>query len=185
MQLFLDTEFSNLSKNAELISLALVKDSGEWLYAEATDVGLDSLGDWHQQHVVSVLFAERPDIWERLTNISEGTVLRGNAAQLRDAIEAWLPDEPIEIWGDVPAYDWMLFCELFGGALHLPSQVHYQVFDLATLLRIIGHDPDRNRRKWFQILGGNLPVELPSHHALADALIGQYILRHASNSPIR
>lgn len=69
----------------------------------------------------------------------------------------------------MPAYDWVLFCDLFGGALHIPSHIHYIVRDLATLLLCKGMDPDTDR---FAMAFGEHnppPAGLARHNALADA----------------
>jgi hypothetical protein len=83
------------------------------------------------------------------------------------ALTAWLADfGAVEIWADVLPYDWVLFCELFGGALHLPANVFYIPFDLATLLRCRGLDPDQDRATlaaW--------PSDAVRHNALSDARI--------------
>ena len=44
--IFLDTEFTGLTQSAQLISLALVADTGEEFYAEFTDYELVDASDW-------------------------------------------------------------------------------------------------------------------------------------------
>lgn len=76
----------------------------------------------------------------------------------------------MEIWADVPAYDWVLFCELFGGAFGIPENIFYAPFDLSTAFRLAGHiipkgryDKDIKRFEW-----AGLPEDL-QHNALMDA----------------
>ena len=59
---------------------------------------------------------------------------------------------------------WVLFCDLFGGAMKIPECVYYIPFDLATLFKVKGIDPDINREEYVGIIaGGN------KHNALWDA----------------
>ncbi len=44
--IFLDTEFTGLTQSTQLISLALVADTGEEFYAEFTDYELEDASDW-------------------------------------------------------------------------------------------------------------------------------------------
>jgi len=44
--IFLDMEFTGLRQSTQLISLALVADTGEKFYAEFTDYDLDDKKDW-------------------------------------------------------------------------------------------------------------------------------------------
>lgn len=67
-------------------------------------------------------------------------------AEIVTALRSYLKTfEEVVIWADVPAYDWVLFCELFGGALSLPKNIHYIVRDLATFLEAKGYDIDTDR----------------------------------------
>lgn len=59
MELFLDTEFTGLRQNAELISLALVGADDRWFYAEFTDFDREELSDWHREYVLPYLFLEK------------------------------------------------------------------------------------------------------------------------------
>lgn len=170
MRLFLDTEFTGLTQAGQLISLALVSEDDRWFYAEFTDYDAARLSDWHRTHVVAHLNLTgsnigRPDRlrqWEA----------KGNTASITADLREWLSQfggtagEPVEIWGDCLAYDWVLFCQLFGGALHLPKQLFYIPFDLATLLKIKGIHPDIPREQF--AFEENLPDGFAKHNALWD-----------------
>lgn len=166
MRLFLDTEFTGLHRFSELIALAIISEDGYYFYAEFTDYDTAQLSDWHRQHVLPNLFLGSKEQFELPAN---GTLIHNNTTSITAALHAWLQRwEAIEMWADVPAYDWVLFCELFGGALHLPSNVHYIVRDLATLLQTQSYDPDTDR--FALAFGDNTPpAGLPRHNALGDA----------------
>ncbi len=133
-RIFLDTEFTGLHQGTTLISLAMVAESGEEFYAEFTDYEAAQLFPWLQEHVMPKLWLQHKLEFDRRPG---GVYLRGDRSAIHTALDAWLKSfELIEVWADVLAYDWVLFCELFGGALHLPANVFYAPFDLATLFRL-------------------------------------------------
>lgn len=70
------------------------------------------------------------------------------------------------MWSDCLAYDWVLFCQLFGHAFNIPSNVYYIPFDIATLFKLIGIDPDINREEFADMPQGSL-----KHNAAWDARI--------------
>ena len=93
----------------------------------------------------------------------------GDTGAVRERLLAWLShySEPLEIWADCLAYDWVLFCELFGGALSLPQNLFYVPNDLATVLRVAGLDPDLERVAF----AGIEPGAGERHNALFDARV--------------
>ena len=172
MIIFLDTEFTGLQQSSQLISLALVDMDGRWFYAEFTDYDDDSLTDWHRKYVVANLFLEKkakPSFLE-----TEGQSVRGNSELIVTNFKKWLSHyDETEIWADVLTYDWMLFCELFGGALHIPKSIFYIPYDFATLLKVKGYNPDITRAS---LVPGWAQQHLSyKHNALYDA----FLLRQA------
>lgn len=141
-KIFFDAEFSGLHQQAQLLSLALVPEAGEWWYAVFDDVDHAGLGAWQRENVVPYL--QLTD--EQLDRLPPGRYLRGTTASISAALRGYLTSfGPVQMWADVPAYDWVLLCELFGGAFGLPKNVHYIVRDLATLLEAKGYDVDTDR----------------------------------------
>lgn len=167
MNIYLDTEFTGLLQNAELISLALVDENQHYFYAEFTDYDPSTLTDWHQENVIQHLLLDKLD---HTSLPPQGYTIKGTREQIASALIAWISNyQEIEIWTDAVAYDWVFFCELFGGALHLPRNIFYLPFDLVTLLKIQGIDPDCSRE--------NIPLNwkptkgLVKHNALYDAML--------------
>jgi hypothetical protein len=140
--IFIDTEFSGLHQNGQLLSLALVPDEGPWFYAVFTDADTSGLSAWHQENVVPHLRLSDA----QLAKLPEGDYILGTQEQILPLLLDYLAVfETAVMWADVPAYDWVLFCELFGGAFGLPKNIHYIVRDLATLLEAKGYDVDTDR----------------------------------------
>lgn len=172
-KVFLDTEFTGLHQRTSLISIALVTEHGKAFYAEVLDFDRQQVDPWVQRHVVDHLwFAHTADykqtmsaLWKYLPMDNVQYIAKeivGVASDLRQ----WISDLGyIEIWGDVPSFDWVLFNDLLGGPLLMPHNVYYIPFDLATAFRMNGLDPDLSRRLF------SLLADLPEHNALADALM--------------
>jgi len=171
-RIFLDTEFTGLHKRSTLISLALYFDESTYFYAEFNDYSKHQVTPWIQENVISKLQIQQNFLYSK---DGEQVNLKGNKSQIKKSLRLWLAQfGSIEIWADVLAYDWVLFCGLFGGALVVPSNIFYAPFDLSTLFRMKGlivpngkYDGDINR---FEFAGLENQEQ---HHALADARVGK------------
>jgi hypothetical protein len=166
-RLFLDTEFTGLHQGTTLISLALSAEDGREFYAEFSDYDEGQCDDWIATHVIARtrwLSGREPP--PRTLDKGMQRLCFGDTSEVRRELTAWLAEfEQIEVWADCLAYDWVLFCELFGGALHLPSNIFYMPFDLATLFRAKGLDPDADRA----VVSGMASDPSNCHNALWDA----------------
>ncbi|MEA5260325.1 3'-5' exoribonuclease [Arcicella aquatica] len=176
--LFLDTEFTGLHQQSSLISIALVLDNQTYFYAELTDYDTGQISDWIQKNVIdNLLFAEK----EEFISISGGKVrIKGTRQQLQRGLEEWFSQLPnVEIWADVLAYDWVLFCSIFGDAFQIPKNIFYIPFDMATALKIKGINPDTSRQKIAfkdqhsqnECLSNYDVKNLSQHNALFDAIV--------------
>lgn len=153
MRFFIDTEFEERPDYLKLISIAIVAEDGQEWYAENRHwPGVDvfgrplSIDPWLVENVVPHLTTAdhrlRPD------KIAEGI------AKFINRYEG-----PHEFWGYFPAYDWVLFCWLFGRMIDLPKEWPHQMNDLRqAVLAIYGNL-------------GPLKMSKPEkeHHALFDA----------------
>jgi hypothetical protein len=158
MRVYLDSEFTDLRQSAKLISLALITEDSRFFYAEWNDYSEENLSDWVKFHVLGNLLMSPPKPGEQeyfsMSRVDKGTPLtvmnniqmRGNTTEIVHALREWLEQfDKVEIWGDCLAYDWVLFCELFGGSLNLPDKIYYIPFDISDLLMFKGIDPDIGR----------------------------------------
>lgn len=173
MRVFMDLEFTGLHQNTTIISLGAVCE-GE---AHPDNEFYAEMRDYDDKQVQSDAFLKEEVLPKLLWAIDESmwqeTIVR---TELKDRLEAWLyqiyqkDGQPVEIWLDVYAYDWMLFCELWGGAMHVPRWIDYIPRDLATLLAMRGYDPDVNREELADMPKSPHP-EQAQHNALNDALV--------------
>lgn len=161
-KIFFDTEFTGLHQNTTLISIGLVAESGEKFYAELSDYDETQVDEWLQKNVIDhLLYDGQPD-W-----IYPDYFYWGDKAFIKDKLTEWLSQfESVEIWSDCLAYDWVLFNQLFGHAFSIPKNVYYIPFDICTLFKMKGIDPDISREEfseWTELYG--------KHNALHDALV--------------
>ena len=189
-KLFLDTEFTGLHQKTTLISLALVAETGEEFYAEFTDYDKNQVDDWLVENVISKLFLNDKNQSRKL----EKMYIRGNRSEVKSALLIWLEQFGIErnekkeiipslqIWADVLHYDWVLFCELFGGARSIPKQIHFKAMDLSTLLFAKGVAITGQNFELKDLIDEkDLPKNFKPHNALSDAQLGMKVLKKYMN----
>lgn len=171
MRIFLDSEFTGLQKSTTLLSIGLVTESGYEFYAEFNDYDIEQYSN-----LIKGGFQPKLDYSSHTSfqeSDSRSIKLKESKPVITEKLCHWLNQfEKIEIWADVLAYDWVLFCDLFGGALHLPKNIFYAPFDLSTVFRLTGtinplsqYEQDINR---YQFAGIS---EEKRHHALEDARV--------------
>lgn len=164
MKIFWDCEFTGLHQNTTLISIGLVTEDGQEFYAEFDDFDRRQVDQWIQENVIDRLWLPDDFVLEVTENLWR---IKGPRAKVQQYLFRWLRqrEAAIEMWSDCLAYDWVLFCDLFGGALSIPDCVYYIPFDLCTLLKIKGIDPDINREEYAGLTSDW------KHNALWDAQV--------------
>lgn len=156
MKIFFDTEFTGLHKNTTLISFGAISEDGQKFYAELTDYDETQINGWIKDNVIAYLGRPPSDDVE---------YVRGNKSAVATALESWLGRfDHCEMWSDCLAYDWVLFCDLFGHAFSIPENVYYIPFDICTLFKAKNIDPNVNREEFAGIDGAK-------HNALHDAVV--------------
>lgn len=149
MKIFFDTEFTGLHKNTTLMSIGLIDESGREFYAEMNDYDKSQVDNWIRRNVLG-----------NFRNV--GSM---NKENLRVELLDWFePYDKVEMWSDCLAYDWVLFNDIFGGAFEIPKNVYYIPFDICTMMKLKGVDPDVNREAYAGVDG-------TKHNALHDAKI--------------
>lgn len=164
MKVFFDTEFTGLHQNTTLISIGMVAENGHEFYAELTDFDLSQVDEWLEKNVIANL------VLPESIQSSGGNIaldVRGNTEVVRLALIDWLSQfDDVEMWSDCLAYDWVLFCQLFGHAFKVPSNVYYIPFDICTVMKLKGVDPDISREELAGWTKGTA-----KHNALWDAKV--------------
>lgn len=168
-EIFFDTEFTGLHQKTTLISIGLVSECGKSFYAEFTDYDESQIDDWLQENVVNNLCL---DFLDNNADISKWRI-KGNSNEIKSALEVWIAQfENIEIWSDCLSYDWVLFNQIFGHAFSIPENVYYIPFDICTLFKVKGIDPDISREDFAKDYLEKNDFELAKkHNAMWDAYV--------------
>ncbi|QMV16209.1 3'-5' exoribonuclease domain-containing protein [Vibrio spartinae] len=177
MRIFLDTEFTGLTQHTELLSLALLDEDGREFYAEFTERHGQSVDPWLEKHVIRHMhWLNHPESQPEVILSAEKTWLFAPTADIVAALREWLMAyDHIEMWADCPAYDWVLFSQLFGGSMHLPQPLSYIVNDLATLLTCHDIDPLISRTT---LLPADQHPQGQQHNAMYDAYLLRACVQH-------
>lgn len=148
MKIFFDTEFTGLKQDAELLSIGIIAEDGRTFYAEKANAKDLNVDDWIKDNVIAHFTGQGE--FEKVEDLQE-------------RIEYFLkPYKSVEVWSDCLAYDWVLFNNIWGHAFNIPKKIYYIPFDICTLMKIRGVDPDISREEFSGIKGSK-------HNALHDA----------------
>jgi hypothetical protein len=172
VKVFFDTEFTGLHQRTTLISIGMVAEDGRRLYAELIDYDRSQVDDWIQKNVldkcemINVEIVKRNPIFPGVSIRDKNEInVAGPKKVVATEIKEWFSSyEEVEMWSDCLAYDWVLFCDLFGHAFNIPKNIYYIPFDICTLFKVKGVDPDINREEFAGIDG-------KKHNALHDARV--------------
>lgn len=167
-KIFFDTEFTGLHQNTTLISIGLVSECGKTFYAELTDYDKSQIDEWLQRNVIdNLIFNDYPESGIILSHGGKSNEVKANRNSVKEQLDVWLSQfEQVEMWSDCLSYDWVLFNQIFGHAFNIPKNVYYIPFDICTLFKIKGIDPDINREEFAEISESN-----QKHNALWDAKV--------------
>jgi len=145
--IFLDTEFIDNGLTIDLISIALVKESGESLYCISSEFKPENLDDWLRENVIKNL----------------GEIKPISRQEIKEQILNFIGKKETEFWGYYSSYDWVAFCQLFGKMLDLPNNYDYYCRDLKQLAKANNFDKAND-------FDTKTIKQDGKHNALSDAL---------------
>lgn len=153
MRYYLDTEFDETAERLFLISLALRAEDGRELYLISTSFSRELCNPWIKANVLP-----------RLVTDSTTSAIALPIEEFKIKIEEFVGLDPdSEFWGWVSAYDWVLFCRLWGRMMDIPSSYPYVCNDLRALTQIILQSEDLHK------MADEVPKGADAHNALVDA----------------
>lgn len=121
MRYFFDTEFQDTGTSIDLISIGICNDrNNDTLYCVSNEFNLNTCDDWVCANVISKL----PPPEERVCRREIRKQIKEYTDRNSDL------SKPIEFWAYFASYDWVAFCQLFGGMLNLPLYYPQFVRDL-------------------------------------------------------
>jgi hypothetical protein len=142
---FYDCEFIEDGRTIDLVSIGVVDETGREFYAVSTDFDPAKAIDWVRRNVLDKLPPPADSAWRP-------------SATIRADLLAFLtePDESIELWAWMAAYDHVVLGQLWG--------------DMRALPRVIPRFTHELRQRWEDAGSPPLPPAPPDQHdALADA----------------
>jgi len=177
MKYFFDTEFieSSERKTIDLISIGIVAEDGRKYYAISTEFDASLASEWVKENVLSKL-PPRPEsfnpVEESPRQISESKTWKSRETIKFDIVKFVNEHEeedsprrfwakhftPIEFWAAWAAYDWVVFCWIFGDMIDLPKGFPYYCNDVIQWMNQLGMT-----REFLP------PDPENAHNALADA----------------
>lgn len=143
MRIFFDTEFIEDGKTIELLSIGLVREDGQYYYAEPEETDRDRASPWVRENVLPFMTGPK----EQRKNIAADIVR--------------FAGEKPEFWAYYADYDWVALCQLYGTMMQLPAGWPMFCMDLKQLAVSRGN-PKLPDHITGEVLG-------PPHNALADA----------------
>lgn len=160
MRIFIDFEFTRLRQDAQPISVGMVAEDGQEFYAVFSNFRRVEVSKFVQKEVLPNLYCQ---------NVNGPNIIKPTWTVAKE-ISHWLAQyDTVEFWGDAPAYDWVLFCELYNDPINkvtFPGNIKpgYLCRDLATLLELRGLDPDSDRNNLAS-------VSANKHNAIGNARV--------------
>lgn len=147
MRFFLDSEFleGGPTQPLHLLSLGLVSADGGEYHGVVDDCPLEKANPWVRQHVLP------------FTDWSLRKPRTQVAQEVLDFVRQHAGTESPVFIADYGAYDWVVFCQLFGTMMDLPRDWPMFVLDLQQWARLLEYS------------GPWTPAKVP-HNALSDAL---------------
>ncbi|QDP42823.1 Rnase H [Bacillus phage vB_BmeM-Goe8] len=165
-KIFWDFEFTGLHQYTTPISVGFKASNGKQFYAEFNDFDQDQVDDWVRDNVIAHLqFTEEDEFM--FQNVGDYTCVKGTFVQVSNRFLQWLKQfDRVEFWGDCLSYDGVLLNNLFWGAHNVPENVDYIFYDICTLFKMFGIDPDISREAFI-----DKPINGKKHNALYDSLV--------------
>ncbi len=170
-KIYFATEFTGLHQNTTLISIGLISECGKTFYAEFNDYDFNQVDDWLRENVISHL--QYNGTFQILEGSKTDISYKSTTENIKDKLTIWINQfDEVEIWSDCLSYDWVLFNQIFGHAFNIPKNIYYIPFDICTLFKIKGIDPDISRGEFAKDLLVKVAFQQgKKHNAMWDALV--------------
>jgi len=177
MNIYFDTEFTGLKKNATLVSIGLISESMRGFYAELTDYDKTYDDPWFKENVLNHLVSENPEMEKYFLDQIDFERHIGTKEEIREKLTDFLLKfDEVQLVSDVCHYDMVLFIDLFGTAFDLPRNVNPSCHDInqdiAKLFNVSEKDAfDMNRERIVDAMSNDKEQKNPfKHNAFYDAL---------------
>lgn len=189
MNLYVDTEFTGLRKDTDLISIGIITDHNDSFYAEFTDYDESKCDDWIKENVIAKLLIPQPTHFDKIDSMATQYEVKGTRNEVRTKLIEFLRtiqnkyNSAIQFVSDVAHYDFVLLLDLIadGGTvfdipaeLNISSVCHDINHDIATHYGTTDSEAFDYSR---EIIVSNIATDKPlfdsssKHNALYDAYV--------------
>ena len=131
--LYFDTEFTGLNKQAELISIGIIDDDNRTFYAEINDFDMSLIANnkWILDNVIANLnFNDEFEIFEETSN---SISMKNTKAEVANQLIKWIGERDVQFVCDCNSYDHVLLVDLITNgksALDMPNNISPYCHDL-------------------------------------------------------
>ena len=192
MKYFFDTEFFENGKTIDLFSIGIVCEDGRELYAEHRDFDATKCIDtmfftndfWVWDHVIEPIVKvkrqkEYTNDFEMFHMLREYLLANGcSKEEIKNKIIEFIgDDESPQFYAYYAAYDWVVFCQIFGRMIDLPKKFPMYCVDLKQKL-----DDLNLNENWKNYHCSN---PLGEHNALIDAKWNMKLYKNLEHESLR
>jgi hypothetical protein len=165
MKVFYDTEFIEGYRDErhfiDLISIGIVKESGEEFFAYSKEYDYEEASDWVKEHVIEPLYIKADLAAVNYINVTNFHRYAGKSLkEIAKGIKKFLSEDNITLYGYYSSYDHVVLSTIFGTMLDLPDNFPMYTRDIMQIIE--GQELDKD-----QILR-DVP-QVDEHDALEDA----------------
>ncbi|MFN7038854.1 MAG: 3'-5' exoribonuclease domain-containing protein [Alphaproteobacteria bacterium] len=123
MKYWFDTEFIDDTKTIDLISIGIIDEEGKTYYAISNEFDINKACPWVKRNVLP--FLTEASKWKSRETIKKEIV-------------GFIDHRKPEFWVYNGAYDWVVFCQLFGHIRDLPRNYPWYANDIKQLAHSLG-----------------------------------------------
>ncbi len=126
MKFFIDSEFIEYPNSIDLISIGIKSEDGREYYAVNCECDCSKASEWVMQNVL-----EKMPEYDKETGKLNGQKI----SEIKEEILSFCGEEECEFYGYYSAYDWVVFCWIFGTMMDLPKNFPMFCVDLKQMMQ--------------------------------------------------
>jgi len=171
-KVFFATKFVGTHQNTSLRSIGLVSENNKTFYAEPTDyIDTRSIDPIQHNNIIDNLKFNDKSQYFNWNSADANIELKDTSYIISIHLADWFQDilceykqksnqyidfPIIELWTDQLSYNIILFNQLWGNTINIPKCIYHIPFDICTVFKLNGVDPNIDRKRFTNIRNGNI-----------------------------